>query len=339
MSSCKIISKIDYQIFKIGKNVINASVLLKNICDLTERTEAIEINCCGKCFSIYINLFQRYQDVTTDKHDIEFENNLFNELSDREFVELIQEMCILDSDFFFEAAANFILGKIEKMEWKDMQEYFELEDDFSQGEREMIAENRLEYLLSMKLEDLEFPFPEKNFTTLNNKYYTPMNSFLAKIIQLSSHAAAWNLSLINKTLKNEANSHPIKLSIFQGKLSIFQGHFIEIHSVSPKFRYQIGEAKYFDVIKKRKAIVDRSASMSYIIDDKEALLNLSSGDFLIPRNTQKIEITFYENFMAYFDIKRCPFPVVHPVFTSKVTVTIDEIYDHLVAKDVTKEIE
>uniref|UniRef100_A0A914P9Z0 Uncharacterized protein n=1 Tax=Panagrolaimus davidi TaxID=227884 RepID=A0A914P9Z0_9BILA len=100
---------------------------------------------------------------------------------------------------------------------------------------------------------MSFPFKGTSFSTLKNKYYTPMNTLLARIIERSNWRLAFEFSVINKTLKNENDRHPIKPEHFVAKklwtLRIRSTNF----DISPDDE---NSEKYFNQIKNRKNYVD-----------------------------------------------------------------------------------
>uniref|UniRef100_A0A914PEI0 SKP1 component POZ domain-containing protein n=1 Tax=Panagrolaimus davidi TaxID=227884 RepID=A0A914PEI0_9BILA len=120
-------SKIDNQQFTVDKKIIDSSALLKNICDITEITEPILLECPGNSLETFITLLNHYE-TCEDKHDTEFEKDLYDSVTSRDkqkLIKLIQDLCILDSDFFLDSISDYILhifGNEEaEMDWNDIQ--------------------------------------------------------------------------------------------------------------------------------------------------------------------------------------------------------------------------
>uniref|UniRef100_A0A914PLA8 Uncharacterized protein n=1 Tax=Panagrolaimus davidi TaxID=227884 RepID=A0A914PLA8_9BILA len=201
-------SSIDQKEFKIDQKVINASTLLKNICEITDINQPIVIKCPSQSLDIYIK-FINHCDELSVIHDKKFEDDLYKEYGDEKLVSIANELSILDSDFVFDSIADLFLDRIKEMKWQNIKGYLEVEDDFTLNERKLLEENRIEYLLSIDFGEIKFPFAETSFITLQNKLYTPLNALLSRIIQRSDSTTSFNLSVINKTIKNENDRHPI----------------------------------------------------------------------------------------------------------------------------------
>uniref|UniRef100_A0A914NYF1 Uncharacterized protein n=1 Tax=Panagrolaimus davidi TaxID=227884 RepID=A0A914NYF1_9BILA len=210
-------SEIDNQKFTVDKKVIFSSVLLKNICDITDIREPIMVKCPGDSLKTFISLINHYQTPFDQENDDKFEKSLYCSLNKNELINLIQDLCVLDSDFFLDSIADYILKIIgeDEMDWNDIQYYLELENDFTENERILIDKNeKLEYFLSLDTENFTFPFFNKNLYSLKSAFSTPLNVLMARIIQRSSARTSYLLSLINKTIKNEVDRYPFKLSRF-----------------------------------------------------------------------------------------------------------------------------
>ena len=260
-------------------------------------------------------------------------------------------MGVLDSDVFFDSIADLILFKIKDMRRKEMQEYLEVEDDFTLEERTLIAENKLEYLLSIDITStdahcqgsLKFPFLHKKFILLKNKFSTPLNVLLARIIERSNGKTAFNLSMLNKRMKNESDRHPIKVSRFVGYddrwiLRFEPGSCLQL-------KYDKFDESYFTTIKRRKIIAESSVFLQY----RDAYLNdncwkLASFDFVIPQK-YALEVCFSgkhgtENnaIFSYFNVQQCPFSSISYRLSNR-TFDFDVVYRRLIANDLSKQIE
>uniref|UniRef100_A0AC34FRY2 SKP1 component POZ domain-containing protein n=1 Tax=Panagrolaimus sp. ES5 TaxID=591445 RepID=A0AC34FRY2_9BILA len=167
-------SKIDNQKFTVDKNVIDASTLLKNICDITEVTEPILVDCPSQSLEVFIKLITHYhrdEEESEDEEEIDFEETLYNSFTSKgkkELIKLIQDLCILDSDIFLNSIVDYILGIFEneekgiEMDWMEIQEYLGLENDFNKKERNFIQNaKKLEYFLSIDFKNIKFPFHNK----------------------------------------------------------------------------------------------------------------------------------------------------------------------------------
>ena len=214
---------------------------------MTQVTEPIRLDCSTRSLEIFIKLVGHY-DTLTDDHDAEFEEALLMGFTDDELINLVQDICILDSDFFLESIADLILRRIEEMDWKKMQQYLGLESDFTRANRKLIAEFGTEYLISVNTDAFTFPFPDTRFASLKCRFPSPMNSLLAQIVRRSRDITAWNLSIINKAMKNETDRHPIKLTSFQEGIG---------YRFYVKLKSFVAEKDYFDAIKKRKVTAER----------------------------------------------------------------------------------
>ena len=174
---------------------------------MTDESEPIPLDCSARYLNLFIQLLDHYPTLT-ENHDAEFEKDLFSEFDDSELVECVKQLAILDSDFLLVSVADFILDRIKEMSHQKMQEYLELEDDFTPFEREMIRVFTFEYIYSIETWYFVFPFPGINFSMLQNKFYCPLNALLSRIIQRSEGFTAFRLSMINKAMKNECDRHP-----------------------------------------------------------------------------------------------------------------------------------
>uniref|UniRef100_A0A914QBM4 Uncharacterized protein n=1 Tax=Panagrolaimus davidi TaxID=227884 RepID=A0A914QBM4_9BILA len=332
-------SKIDNQKFTVDKSVMEASTLLKNICDITDVTEPIIINCPGASLEFFISLIKNENDKNL------FET--FTAKNKQTLIKLIQDLCILDSDIFLNSAADYILGilrpeKGRKMDWNAIRKYFGFESDFTAEERKIILESeKLEYLLSINTKNFTFPFPNKNIYSLKTDFSTPMNILISRIIQRSNPEISHLLSLINKTIKNEIDRYPIKLLEFR---AYHHGWILDLNT-KRGFRHflKFDEFKeiYFNALKKRKIIASKVFKTCY--DDKipkQEIYACNSSKFPISKN---VEVSFSKTYksMYNFDLTKICCSSIYILFYSfneKTEIKFEEVYNHLIAKDLSKKI-
>uniref|UniRef100_A0A914PT16 Uncharacterized protein n=1 Tax=Panagrolaimus davidi TaxID=227884 RepID=A0A914PT16_9BILA len=232
----------DNKVFQVNQKVIDASVLLKNSCELTDITEPILLNCSSKCLDAFVQLINHY-DKIIDIHDTEFEIELFESFNRDDLGKLVEQIGYLDSDFFVETIADVILDRINGFDWKELQAYFDLEDDFTEDERYQIEDNKFEFLISLAARRLYLRFPlspSVNFMMLKNFFFTPMNVIFSKIIEKSNEKTSFNLSVINKSIKNEVDRYPIKITEFQ----LNNRNWSFQNNGKPKFSGSVTHASY-----------------------------------------------------------------------------------------------
>uniref|UniRef100_A0AC34G2N2 Uncharacterized protein n=1 Tax=Panagrolaimus sp. ES5 TaxID=591445 RepID=A0AC34G2N2_9BILA len=303
-------SEVDNQIFSVNENIINASALLKNLCDLTKVTEPITVQqCSGKSINTFIKLISHYDEIT-DKHDKEFEQLFFNSFNDEELAELVKDLSILDSEFFMDSVADYILDKISQMKsLEEIQKYLGLENDFTLDERKSIEKNLLEYFLGINFDKFKFPFPEKSLYSIKTKFYSPLNVLFAKIIERSNAEISYLLALSNKAIKKEVDRYPLKLCSFNSGggewcLRIFS-EFCKMLQWNGFFKVDIEEdddIKYFDIIKKRKVVAVKfytDFSHGENIDEKILCSTLDLA-FACPTKFQKLEVRLHSDFEKFF---------------------------------------
>uniref|UniRef100_A0AC34G197 Uncharacterized protein n=1 Tax=Panagrolaimus sp. ES5 TaxID=591445 RepID=A0AC34G197_9BILA len=308
-------SEIDNQNFEVDQKVIDASALLKNIAELTDVTEPIQIKCSSKCLDIFIKVIEN-SNVKSLAYDLKKE--LFKKIEDENIVEIVKEMGILDSDVFFDFIADLILDRIDEMNMKEIQEYFDFEADFSENEKAHINGHLLDYILSIDTAELKFPFPDTDILTLKNKFYTPMNVLLQRIIARSDAEIAFYLSLINKTLKNENDKHPIKITCF-----LMDSYWdLEINCCHEDLDYlkftivtdKKDDEKYFEAIKARKLDVSFQTYVEYCTGGfnylKPAFTQYLSMDFIIPGLPLEVNFRFRNEMLNYFDVQKCTIPSI-----------------------------
>uniref|UniRef100_A0A914P8G5 Uncharacterized protein n=1 Tax=Panagrolaimus davidi TaxID=227884 RepID=A0A914P8G5_9BILA len=332
-------SKIDNQKFTVDKSVMEASTLLKNICEITDITEPIIINCPGASLEFFISLIIN----ENEQHNNLFKN--FTSKNKKKLIKLVQDLCILDSDIFFNSAADYILGILQLKKgstknWNAIKEYFGFESDFTKKERKLIRESeKLEYLFSINTENFTFPFPNKSLYSLNTDFSTPMNILISRIIQRSNPQTSHLLSLINKTIKNEIDRYPIKLLEFlayeHGWLLVLDRNFRQF------LKFEKCNEIYFDVLKKRKAIASYKFKTCY--DDgipKHEIYGCNSSKFPISKN---LEVSFSKTYksMCNFDVTNIYSSSIDFMFYSfheKTEIKFEEVYNHLIAKDLSNNI-
>uniref|UniRef100_A0AC34FEG0 Uncharacterized protein n=1 Tax=Panagrolaimus sp. ES5 TaxID=591445 RepID=A0AC34FEG0_9BILA len=202
-----IYSSKDKKEFEVTDKVMEASTLLKNLCEITDINEGISVECLSDMLSLYIKLIGHYETAILDIHDRNFEKALFKKITKKQLEEFAKELCYLDSDFFIDTVADEILDQIKKKDVKGITTYLGLKDDFSPEERKKINDNLLEYILFGR------NYPNcPHFTLIPNKFYSTFNVLLARIVKKSQGYTSLKISLINKTLKVESDRFPIKLS-------------------------------------------------------------------------------------------------------------------------------
>ena len=313
--------------------------------DLTKPKDPITIDCSALGLERYIKLINHYPTIS-DIHDQAFEKSLFADLTDRKLARLARGMAVLDSDFFFDAIADVVLGRIENLDREQMQRYFGFEDDFKPWERKLINNHSLEYLISLNIPKLNFPFPATNFLNLKNRFYCPLNVILARIIQRSEEKQALTLSMINKTLKNECDRHPIKLYEFRCN---YQWWLIHTSHRSMTLSPKEFDETYFIAIKKRKVMVTRPASCGHAVLSFESRPNMplheslslaSSLEFVVG-DAVKISFSGDLNQIYCFDVRKCPISLIFYDFSGHSgdqTFDFDDVYRQLIATDLSKQI-
>uniref|UniRef100_A0A914Q7P4 Uncharacterized protein n=1 Tax=Panagrolaimus davidi TaxID=227884 RepID=A0A914Q7P4_9BILA len=311
----------------------------KNRDTITDVTEPIIINCPGASLEFFISLIKNEND-----------KNLFETLTAKnkqKLIKLIQDLCILDSDIFLNSAADYILGILQtkkgrKMDWNAIREYFGFESDFTAKERKIILESeKLEYLLSINTENFTFPFPNKNLYSLKTDFSTPMNILISRIIQRSNPETSHLLSLINKTIKNEIDRYPIKLLEFR---AYHHGWVLDLNTkrgFHDFLKFEKCNEIYFNVLKKRKVIASKKFEIDF--DDripKQEIYECISSKFPISKNVEVIFSSPYKS-MYNFDVTKIQCSSIYIKFDSfdeKTEIKFDEVYNHLIAKDLSKKI-
>uniref|UniRef100_A0A914R104 Uncharacterized protein n=1 Tax=Panagrolaimus davidi TaxID=227884 RepID=A0A914R104_9BILA len=332
-------SKIDNKMFTVDKSVIEASTLLKNICDITDVTEPIIINCPGASLEFFISLIKN----ENEQHKNLFE--IFTAKNKKKFIKLIQDLCILDSDIFLNSAADYILGILQlkkgrTKDWNAIRIYLGFESDFTAKERKLIRESeKLEYLFSINTENFTFPFPNKSLYSLKTDFSTPMNILISRIIQRSNHEISHLLSLINKTIKNEIDRYPIKFFEF---LAYQHGYLLVLDRNFRRFlKFEKCNEIYFDILKKRKAIASYKFKICY--DDRiseHEIYGCNSSNFSMSKN---VVVSFSKTYksMYNFDVTKIHSSSIEFMFFSfkeKTEIKFEEVYNHLIAKNLSNNI-
>uniref|UniRef100_A0AC34FHT1 Uncharacterized protein n=1 Tax=Panagrolaimus sp. ES5 TaxID=591445 RepID=A0AC34FHT1_9BILA len=104
------------------------------------------------------------------------------------------------------------------------------------------------------------------------------------------------------------------------------------------------DAKYFDVIKRRKIKATDFSILFQDIENSSASLRCTSLDFAVPTQCTKVEVTFKNNFeiLHHFDVTKCICPFISFTFTRSLfkadLIKLKTIYDQLILKDLSKEI-
>uniref|UniRef100_A0AC35FCY6 BTB domain-containing protein n=1 Tax=Panagrolaimus sp. PS1159 TaxID=55785 RepID=A0AC35FCY6_9BILA len=337
----------DNKVFQVNQKVIDASVLLKNSCEFTDITEPILLNCSSKCLDAFIKVINHYDEII-DVHDTEFEIKLFESFNREDLGKLVEQIGYLDSDFFVEAIADVILDRIEGFSWKEIQAYFDLEDDFTEKERYQIEDNKFEYLIALAAKRLYLQFPLSpcaNFMMLKNYFFTPMNVILRQIIERSNEKTSFNLSIINKSIKNEVDRHPIKIS--ELKLTGFpNNHWTFSYNEKPKFGGSFFHASYnetyFQIFIQRKI----SPYLLLVIENEELsptanIPKFVFNDFVVvPKaSTATLKVIFSRGIELSncFDIQQWHFSsLFYKIDYSGLNFNL--FYQHFILKDLSKEI-
>uniref|UniRef100_A0AC34FLT4 Uncharacterized protein n=1 Tax=Panagrolaimus sp. ES5 TaxID=591445 RepID=A0AC34FLT4_9BILA len=282
-----------------------------------------------------------------DNHHTGFERKFYNKYftKDQELIEFIKDSCILDSDFLLDSIADFLLGKMKKMNWKKMQTYLGLEDDFTEVERKLIDENQLEYFLSINFAHLKFPFENKNLYSIKPKFLSPLNVLLARIVARSDEESACSLSLINKTMKNESDRNPLKLIEFHARENTWVLKAAFKRNWIPRFLLHNDKCdlKYFECIKNRKVIAKEFSILSNVsVKSDETCFRCLPFDFTIQKKGSELRVVSERSsdLLYHFDVKSCPLQSIDFMFYNLkgYEKTFEEYYNHLIAKDLSKKI-
>jgi hypothetical protein len=184
----------------------------------------------------------------------------------------------------------------------------------------------------------KFPFPNKSLYSLKTNFATPMNAFIAKIIQRSNENARYLLSLINKTIKNEVDRYPLMLSRFHADSTWWRVYLNKNNykrGFSSFLKCEALDDNYLNAFKKRKIITNE---FLIAFDNRDPIIQ-TSFDFVISPN---IEVRFYRTYisMYHFDLTKCKIPSIFYRFYSveEWWIKFEEIYEHLIAKAILKEI-
>uniref|UniRef100_A0AC35GNV2 Uncharacterized protein n=1 Tax=Panagrolaimus sp. PS1159 TaxID=55785 RepID=A0AC35GNV2_9BILA len=73
-------------------------------------------------------------------------------MSENEFKELCWKADFLDSQRFLEAAGDYVLSKMEEMEVQQIQEYLNIQDDFTLEERKAMEEHPLKFFSGVSIQ-------------------------------------------------------------------------------------------------------------------------------------------------------------------------------------------
>uniref|UniRef100_A0A914PPM0 Uncharacterized protein n=1 Tax=Panagrolaimus davidi TaxID=227884 RepID=A0A914PPM0_9BILA len=338
----------DNKNFQVNQKIIDASVLLKNSCEFTDITEPILLNCSSKCLDAFVQLINHY-DKIIDVHDTEFEIELFESFNRDDLGKLVEQIGYLDSDFFVETIADVILDRINGLSWKKIQDYFDLEDDFTGKERYQIRRNKFEFLIALTAKELRLKFPllpAENILMLHNRFFTPMNIILRKIIERSNEKTSFNLSVINKAIKNEVDRYPIKISELEltcARTAYGNNRWSLSNNEKPYFGCSFEHAtyseKYLKIIMKRKlAPYSVTISNGSRLPPTENIEQFLIQDFIVPKaSTLNVEFYYDCGALNIFDIEHCPFTSVF--FELKgVDIGFNDFYQNFISKDLSKEI-
>jgi hypothetical protein len=150
-------SKIDpeFQI-EIGPSVINCCNILKNVSDYTDNSDAVEVDMTQKQLELFVELHEHFPPTAeiTDK-DLDWTNMFFKQMPDAFFKELCLKADFLDSQRFLEAAGDFVLEEMEEMDVAQIQQYLNIEDDYTPEERAAMEANPLEFFTGLAMQLME----------------------------------------------------------------------------------------------------------------------------------------------------------------------------------------
>lgn len=309
---------------------------------MTNVTEPMDVNCSG-------NTLQTFIEVTKNvdiKYDFCFNEALFKNITDSELSIFIYEICVLDSDYLLNGLADLMLKRLKKLTVEEIQRYLELEDDFTKLERNWIKENELEYLISLNQENflLQFPLECPSFYFLKFKFYSPMNVFLAKICQRADEMTAWKLSHVCKSLKNECDRSPIKVTHLSLEENLF--FHIDCNFTMGRFKTNIDPKthteEYLIAVTKRKVAVSGTVELTTHLITSEILFKCIHFEWVILQKNATATFNFFESIdtISNFNLKKCPFLSILFEFENySHNLDLDIVYGNLISKDFSKEIE
>uniref|UniRef100_A0AC35FUF6 Uncharacterized protein n=1 Tax=Panagrolaimus sp. PS1159 TaxID=55785 RepID=A0AC35FUF6_9BILA len=131
---------------EVGTSVINSCNILKNVTEYTDNSDAVEVDMTQKELEKFVEFHNHFLSTATvtDK-DLQWTNAFFKEMPENEFKEFCWKADYLDSQRFLEAAGDYVLSKMEEMEVQQIQEYLNIQDDFTLEERKAMEKHPLEF--------------------------------------------------------------------------------------------------------------------------------------------------------------------------------------------------